>query len=211
MISILSITRKRTYFLGTRCQERTLNSPCDNSAGCSIMMDNTFCSNGVCACNSGYYPSGVSQCDQFHLGDHGCSPGDCHLIMNGECINSVCNCSYGYSPVGDNCACDNYKNGYCIIIEVGVTKFSPDQSFRCAQFVDNSYWSNVTHTCLCHAGYSISGNLGSCVARGFNSSCSSADDCILLNNSTCSTEDSTCSCVAGMFYDVTNSSCIFSK
>ena len=191
---------------GTRCHVRKLHSTCNDDSDCFTFLDDTTCTEGRCTCSSGFHPSASSECVPFSLGDSGCSPGDCHVIDHGDCINNVCNCTFGYSVIGDSCACDNFRDGHCIIVVLGVTKFTPYQSHICATNVDHSFWSNITHTCQCDIGHDVSTNLLSCISRGFNSSCAEDEDCSLLHNATCSAVTHRCACINSL--TLNNASCI---
>ena len=200
---------------GVTCVETELSSPCTKRSDCEDTMPHTTCGGGKkCSCSEGYYKVNSKECTAFKLGDEGCGVNDCYLVKHSECVNKKCGCSFGYSATIDICTCDDFEDGFCIIIEIGVTPINATDNYLCNKHVSNSYWSEIKDglgMCLCSEGYEINNNMLRCNQKGFNSTCMTESDCSLIVNATCSNTTNVCECVPGMSYDKNNSTCAYSK
>lgn len=158
-----------------------------------MIIENAICKLGVCICNLGYYRISSTSCRQFELGTSGCDSGDCSSVLaHSVCVEGTCVCAYGYQSINDSCHCVDQRDNVCVIVELGVSNCTHD-SF-CKRYATNSFCSNNTqpHLCQCLDGYAITKSSTNCEARGFNSTCTSNKDCVLINNATCSEQICTC-------------------
>ncbi|CAJ0959311.1 unnamed protein product, partial [Mesorhabditis belari] len=147
-----------------------INGPCG---------DNSYCNQGQCLCNNGYYNSGFSStnsvnCQPVALANQACqSPNACTL--NSACSQGICQCNNGY-----------YSNsGYCQPL---LSANQPCQSSNgCTQ---NS--ACIQGFCQCNNGYSNNG--GYCLPAT-NQQCQTTSDC--SQNAYC--QSGSCQCNNGYY------------
>ena len=80
----------------SKCIERTLLDPCEQSNDCSYAVEDSICFDGICDCKPGYYRLNGS-CQMRKIHDPCNNDSDCSDVMNRTtCHEGECRCQTGY-------------------------------------------------------------------------------------------------------------------
>ncbi|XP_074095247.1 uncharacterized protein LOC141524953 [Cotesia typhae] len=219
-------TQYLPYFNNSECQLAYLGMFCEDSVYCENRIKNTICNDNICECNANYFSWEDNSCRS--LSDLFCENDDKCLKLNALCIDNICHCKPDTVLMKGKCLprylgrtcektsdCFNIKYSVCLRNQcICNDGFSLLNQSLCARnlgticLVDQDCLIKNSHCyhyyCKCRDGY-IQGSLTKCLPTELQEFCFDDDDCKLMANARCSSENK---CICKINYrEINEKSC----